>query len=132
VIFLVWLVRAVFRPFFAGDIPGSSASGGDPVYGSRGGFFSSLVGGLFGAAAGNWMYDSFRDNNRGSSRGERSSPPSGLGSSEPDPLPADQVGDGDFGRDTDDAGGGGFGNDDSTSGNGGFDDGGGDFGSDSS
>ena len=134
-IFLVWLSMAVFRPFFReGSMPGGGPGGGGygPVRGG-GGFFSSLLGSLFGAAAGNWMYDSFfRGGNRGPSLGDTSSP-SVFGPSDPDALPADEAGGGAFGGDADDAGGGGFGSDDSTGDNGGFDDGGGgDFGGDSS
>ena len=141
VAFLLWLTLAVFRPLFGsggyGGLPdggtggptaaGSGAAGSGPVYGG-GGFFSSLLGGIFGAAAGNWMYDSFvRGGNRGSPQSDAAAP-FGGGSSGPDAASPDQTGGGAFGGDTDDTNGD-FGGDDSLADHGGFDDdSGGDFG----
>ena len=147
---VIWLVMSVFRAFRGGGSmpgggPGGMPGGGygpggyGPGYGGGGGFFNSLLGGMFGAAAGNWMYDSFfRSGGHGPSLGDASSQQGGFGSSDQDTLPADQAGAGVFGGDTDDGGGGDFGGDDSTGngggsyddgGGGGFDDGGGgDFG----
>ncbi len=136
VAFLLWLTLAVFRPLFGGGgyggLPGGGsgepgAGGSGPVYGG-GGFSSSLLGGIFGAAAGNWMYDSFlRGGNRGAPQSDAASP-FGGGSSDPDAVSADQSGGGAFGGDADDSNGD-FGGDDSLADNDGFDDGGGgDFG----
>ena len=50
----VWLVMALFRALRGG---GSSTAPG--MSGQGGGFMSSLMGGLFGAAAGMWMYNQF-------------------------------------------------------------------------
>jgi uncharacterized protein len=112
----VWLVFAVVRMLFGGGRsygPGGAGPGGyGPGYGGGGGgggFLSSMLGGLFGAAAGNWMYDSFRGS-RGSggawggggplgSGNAGSSPESGAGD-----FSGDAGGGGDFGGD---AGGGG-------------------------
>jgi uncharacterized protein len=68
----IWLVVGVFRALAGGGGnrggygpggPGGYGPGGGyaPGYGGGGGggFMSSLMGGLFGAAAGNWMYNSF-------------------------------------------------------------------------
>jgi uncharacterized protein len=70
----LWLVSAVLRaisgnqtrPVTAG-FGGSGGTGGPGPYGSPGGYggygggglFPSLMGGLFGAAAGSWLYDQF-------------------------------------------------------------------------
>jgi len=62
--FLVaWLVVGLVRSMFSGG--GSAAAPG-----SGGGFMTSLLGGMFGAAAGMWLYDQFSgrsgyDNDRG-------------------------------------------------------------------
>jgi uncharacterized protein len=57
---VIGLIRAVFR---GGGSPGGMAPGMGGGYGyggsGGGGFLSSLMGGLFGAAAGMWMYDRF-------------------------------------------------------------------------
>ncbi len=51
----LWLLMAIVRAF-----SGAAGAGmGYPGGAGGGGFFSSLLGGLFGAAVGNWMYDSF-------------------------------------------------------------------------
>ena len=71
-----------------GGLPGSGGREAyGPVYGSGGGgFFSSLLGGLFGAAAGNWMYNSFSVAAIAVRRaGRTSSPQGGLASPDPDP-----------------------------------------------
>jgi hypothetical protein len=57
-----WLARAGRGTGSGGYAPGGYAPGGygpAPGYGSGGGggFFSSLLGSLFGSAAGNWVYD---------------------------------------------------------------------------
>lgn len=51
-----WLVVGIIRSIFSG---GGAASGTAPAPGSGGGFMSSLLGGMFGAAAGMWLYDQF-------------------------------------------------------------------------
>lgn len=56
----IWLVFGLIRAFTGG----MGGMGGGPGYGGYGGyggggFFSSLMGGLFGAAAGMWMYNNF-------------------------------------------------------------------------
>ena len=56
---VVWLVIGLFRAL-SGRMGGGSAMGQAPGGGGGGGgFLSSLVGGMFGAAAGMWMYDQF-------------------------------------------------------------------------
>jgi uncharacterized protein len=67
---VIGLVRSMFRPRYpAGGVPGGAPGGGyagggyAPGYGGYGGggggggFLSSLFGGMFGAAAGMWMYN---------------------------------------------------------------------------
>ena len=93
-ILVFWLISAVTRMFRGGGAmpgggPGGMSGGGyggggyGPSYGGGGGggFLSSLVGGIFGAAAGNWMYDSFfRGGGRSSSWGDTSVPQGGFDS----------------------------------------------------
>ena len=43
-----------------GGMPGGGGYGYGAGGGGGGGFMSGMLGGLFGAAAGNWLYDSFR------------------------------------------------------------------------
>lgn len=68
----VWLVIGIVRAVLArrsggggygGPAPGGHGGpGGAGGWGAGGGFLTSLLGGLFGAAAGNWAYDAlFRD-----------------------------------------------------------------------
>ena len=67
VVAIAWIVIGLIRSFTGagrgGPAPGSYAGGGygggpgdGGGGGGGGGFMSSLVGGMFGAAAGNWMY----------------------------------------------------------------------------
>lgn len=94
----VWLVVGVFRALMGGF-------GGGPGMGG-GGFFSSLLGGLFGAAAGMWLYDHFFGGSSGMFGGSDAYANDGTSAT--------------------DTGAGDFSGDDGTGG--GFDDGGGDFG----
>jgi uncharacterized membrane protein YgcG len=67
----IWLLSAVLRALsgkqpqpigagYGGPGPyGPGPYGGYGGYGTGGGFFSNLMGGLFGAAAGSWLYDQF-------------------------------------------------------------------------
>ena len=135
----IWLVMAVVRMLFGGGRgygPGGPGSGGygPGGYGGGGGggFLSSMLGGMFGAAAGNWIYDSFRGGGRGGSWGgggmtagdSGSSPDSGAGDFSGDPG-----GGGDFGGDPG-GGGGDFGGGGGDIGGGGGDFGGGGGGGD--
>lgn len=66
---VVWVISAVVRAFSGrggGYAPGPATGGGfggggygGGYGGGGGGFMTSLLGGIFGAAAGNWMYDRF-------------------------------------------------------------------------
>jgi uncharacterized membrane protein YgcG len=66
---VVWLVIGIFRgltnrgggaPGYGGGGPGYGGGGGGyGGGGGGGGFMSSMFGGLFGAVAGNWMYNNF-------------------------------------------------------------------------
>jgi uncharacterized membrane protein YgcG len=116
----IWLLSAVVRALAgAGAQPapayGGSTGPGEPAgygpAGGGGGFFSGLLGGLFGAAAGSWLYDQFF-------RGQ--SPPAAA-----EPAPATAPGP----EDTDYSAGGGDFDTADTSGGG---DGGGDFNRDDS
>jgi hypothetical protein len=130
----LWLVFGLIRAFTGmgrgGYGPGGGYGGG-PGYGGGGGgggFMSSLLGGMFGAAAGMWMYNSFfgGGSHFGSSAYGGTTP---TGGGEPADTGAgdfsgDAGGGGDFGGD--DGGGGGGG--DVGGGGGDFGGGGGDFG----
>lgn len=64
VLFGVWLLSAVVRALAGGggQPGGYTGPGGSAGYGPAGpggGFFPSLMGGLFGAVAGSWLYDRF-------------------------------------------------------------------------
>ena len=113
---LAWVVVAIFRAMSRGGNPG----GGVPAPGmGGGGFFSSLLGGMFGAAAGMWLYDQFSGHHSSAyaaDADERGNGDSGFSGQD-----TDYSGSGDsFGSDSSsgDAGGGDFG---------GGDGGGGDF-----
>jgi uncharacterized protein len=150
-----WILRALFRGIFHmlggggprqyGPGPGAGYGGpgagyGGPGYGGGGGgggFMSGMLGGLFGAAAGNWLYDSFgRGGGMGGGFGGGGGERSYGGDRGPAPSDADQDysgSGGDFGGGSQDDGGGSggdFGGGDSggDSGGGDFGGGGGDFG----
>ncbi len=146
-----WILRALFRGIFhmlggggprqygpgPGPGPGYGGPGagyGGPGYGGGGGgFMSGMLGGLFGAAAGNWLYDSFGRGGGGFGGGGFGGGGGSYGGgSGPAPSDADQDysgSGGDFGGGSQDDGGGSggdFGGGDS--GGGDFGGGGGDFG----
>ena len=119
---IAWVVFGLIRSFmnrgsasYGGPPPAPGMMGGGMMPGQTGGggFMRSMLGGMFGAAAGMWMYDQFSGSHGGSAFGG---------------TPPDQLGGGNFdsgfsGQDTDyTSSGGSFGDD-----SGGFD-GGGDFG----
>ncbi|HYR57464.1 MAG TPA: hypothetical protein VEO95_02495, partial [Chthoniobacteraceae bacterium] len=57
---VVWIVISIVRALFRGSGGYSGGPGMSPMGGGGGGgFLSSMIGGIFGAAAGNWMYDRF-------------------------------------------------------------------------
>jgi uncharacterized protein len=131
VVFLgFWLVmtilRAIGRGFGGGAGPGGPVGPGGPggygYGGGGGGFLSSMLGGVFGAAAGNWLYDSFRGGGHSNAFGDSQNAGS-FGSNEA-PPPGNEPGSGDFSGDS--GGGGDFGSD--SGGGGDFGGGGGDFG----
>jgi hypothetical protein len=142
-----WILRALFRGIFHmlggggpprqyGPGPGGGPGYGGPGYGAPGygggggggGFMSGMLGGLFGAAAGNWLYDSFgRGGGMGGGFGGGGERSYGGGGSSSGASDADQDysgSGGDFGGGDGGGGGGDFGGGDS----GGGDSGGGDFG----
>lgn len=108
------LIRSLFRAMSGG---GSSAGGvGQPYGGGGGGFFQNMMGSMFGAAAGMWMYDQFFGSHSAAAN---------LGDHHTDMNSND--GGGFSGTDTDySSSGGSFGDD--SGGFGGGDSGGGDFG----
>ena len=55
----VWLVIGIFRAFTGGGGGGGMGGGGMGGGGGGGGFLTSLMGGMFGAVAGMWMYNHF-------------------------------------------------------------------------
>jgi uncharacterized protein len=158
VIGVVWLVIGLVRAFTGmgrgyGGAPGPGAVGpgyGAPGYGGGGGgFFSGLMGGLFGAVAGNWLYHNMFGGGGSFAHGASSSYGGSTGTD--DTLRSDEGRDfagtggdygggddqgggagGDYGSDNDDSGGAGgdFGGGDSGGGDSGgdFGGGGGDFG----
>jgi TLP18.3/Psb32/MOLO-1 phosphatase superfamily protein len=136
----VWLVVGVFRALTGGGGGyrggyGPGPGGGGPGYGygggggGGGGFMSSMLGGMFGAAAGNWMYNSFaggQSHTTGTPGGTTSSGNDGGADAGNRPDTDYSGGGADFGGDD---GGGGGGADFGESGGGGdFGGGGGDFG----
>jgi hypothetical protein len=139
-----WILRALFhglgrlmggpRQYGPGPGPGYGGpgyGGGGYGGGGGGGFMSGMLGGLFGAAAGNWLYDSFGRGGGFGGGGIGGGGGSYSGASGPTPSDADQDysgSGGDFGGGSQDDGGGGgdFGGGDS--GGGDFGGGGGDFG----
>lgn len=116
---LIWvgfsLIRGLFRSMSGGGA-GVGGGMGQPAYGGGGGFFQNMMGSLFGAAAGMWMYDQFF--------GSHSSAAS-FGTDSTDASPSDG---GYSGTDTDYTSSGGSFGDDSGGFDGGGDFGGGDFG----
>ena len=122
---VVWLVIGLFRAL-SGRMGGGSAMG---QAGGGGGFLSSLVGGMFGAAAGMWMYDQFFSNHGnsayGSDRNDQNGGDSGFSGQDTDSTSSG----GDFGSDSDSGSSGGsdFGGGGGDFGGGGDSGGGGDF-----
>ena len=57
---VVWLIVGVLRSFMGRS--GAGAGAGMMPGASGGGMFNSLLGGMFGAAAGMWLYDQFSGN----------------------------------------------------------------------
>ena len=126
-LFAVMIISRLIGAMFSGGSPGMGGMGGYPPAG--GGFFGSLMGGLFGAAAGMWIYDQFFSHHGGQSAfgadssgpssadfGTQDSDYSGSGDGFSEYTPDSQQSGGDFGSGTDSGGG--------------YDSGGGDFGGD--
>ncbi len=121
---LIWIVFNVIRSIFRGGMtPGGGVSPG--LGGGGGGFMSSMLGGMFGAAAGMWLYDQFSGGHDSSAWGadssNRGNDDQGFGGQDTDYSGSG----GDFGGDSgggDSGGGGGdFGGGDSGGGGGGGD-----------
>ncbi len=55
----IFLMMGLFRAFTGMGGGGGGGMGGPGMGGGGGGFMSNFLGGMFGAAAGMWMYDSF-------------------------------------------------------------------------
>ena len=55
---VLWVVLAIVRSLFRGGAAGGGTAM-SPAAGGGGGFFRNMLGGMFGAAAGMWMYDQF-------------------------------------------------------------------------
>jgi uncharacterized protein len=125
VIVVVWLIIGLIRAFTRPAVPYGGGPGyGGPGYvgggyGGGGGFFSGLMGGLFGAVAGNWLYHNVFGGGGGYNRGggwdqpAYGGEPRGQGAIGGQPAP-DDYGQSDqgqgfagTGRDVDDGGGGG-------------------------
>ena len=110
---VVWLVIGLFRAL-SGRMGGGAAMGQAP--GGGGGFLSSLVGGMFGAAAGMWMYDQFFSNHGsnsayGSDRNDQTGGDSGFSGQDNDYTSSGSDFGGDSGGDSgggSDSGGGDF------------------------
>lgn len=110
VLLVVWVVSALVRALSGG---GGGYGMGGGYGGGGGGFMSSMLGGLFGAAAGMWMYDRFFGHGGSSGWGGTTA---GFGGSDASREPSDigggdpSVSGGDYGgggNDVADAGGGG-------------------------
>lgn len=101
VFLVIWLIMGVLR-----GLGGAGASPG--MAGGGGGFMSSLLGGMFGAAAGMWMYNNFFGGHSNSTWA--SGPDGGYGpSSGNDADTGSTGGGGDYGPDDGSSGGGGGG-----------------------
>jgi uncharacterized protein len=103
VMFGLRILGAMFGAGRGMGAPGMRPGMGGPGYGGGGGggFMSSMLGGIGGAMAGNWIYDQFRGRDHGSYGGGAGSDP---GVSEPDGVGG---GGGDWGGDGGAGGGGG-------------------------
>ena len=112
----IWLVVGLIRMFTGGGGGGGGGGGygGGGYGGGGGGFMTGLIGGMFGAAAGMYMYDQFFHNDHGSS--------ASAGDTTGDAGNTGDTGAGDY------DGGGDGGGTDYDAGDGGGDTGGGDFG----
>ncbi len=110
VLIVIWIVMAVIRAMSGGGAPGMAGAGYGG--GGGGGFFSSFLAGLFGAAAGMWLYNSFFGHHGASAYGGEPGSAGGGGASEPTDVGggASSTG-GDWGGGADDAGAGGGGGD---------------------
>jgi uncharacterized membrane protein YgcG len=116
----VWVVMAIVRASRQPQVPGAPPAGGayPPSYGyGGGGFGRSLLGGLFGAMAGQWLYDRMTGRDETLAYGGRDDDAL-RGDSRSDWNDRGDVGGssgGDFGdsSDSDDSGGGDFGGNDS-------------------
>jgi uncharacterized protein len=125
----IWVLRALMhglagaggggagRGYGGGGMGGYGGGGG-----GGGGFLSGMLGGMFGAAAGNWLYDSF---GRGGHSRDSSHAFGGQGENQ-GMTPRDEPGAGDFSGDA--GSGADFGGNDAGGGNTGGDAGGADFG----
>ncbi len=88
VLLIFWLVSAIIRGFASmggGGGYGYGGGGYGPGYGGGGGFMSGMLGGMFGAAAGMWMYNHFLGSGTPSAWGG-SPGPSGGGPSAVEPT----------------------------------------------
>jgi uncharacterized protein len=117
---IVWLVLRLIGGLFSAFTGPSYPMGGAP---GGGGFFRSLLGGMFGAAAGMWLYDQFLGHSSGSTAWGADTGAAHPDASSDDTPPSLEESDysgsgGDFDSDSDSSGD--FGSD--------FDSGGGDFG----
>lgn len=129
-----WIVIGLIRSFTGGGYGGGGYGGGG---GGGGGFLTGLLGGMFGAMAGSWIYNNFFGSGSsgwGSGGGWGSQAYGGEQSSQPQDTDYSGTG-GDTGGGDDPGGGGGdtggggdFGGGDSGGGGGDFGGGGGDFG----
>lgn len=130
-----WLVIGLIRAFTGGGGGGGGYGGGGGGYGGGGGgFMSSMLGGMFGAAAGMYLYDQFSGGHHSSdlSAGESATGDAGAGDTGAGDFDGGSEAGGDFGSGDaggdfggGDAGGGDFGGGDFGGGGGDF--GGGDF-----
>jgi len=98
VLLVFWLISAVLRGFSSMG----SGGGGGPGYGygggGGGGFMNGFLGGLFGAAAGMWMYNNFFGHSTSSAWGGESHTGGSAAASEPSDVGAGDpsVGGGDY------------------------------------
>lgn len=121
ILLAVWLVLGLVRALSGGGGGYGPRGYGPGGYGAGGGggFLNSLLGGMFGAAAGMWMYDHFFGGHSGAGWGSQAH--GGDYSAAAGNVGGDEVSGGDYG-------GGDFSGDDAAGGDAGGDFGGGDFG----
>ncbi|MGL4419970.1 MAG: hypothetical protein ACRCZF_04835, partial [Gemmataceae bacterium] len=106
----IWVVIALVRSLFGGGGGGGYGyGGGGGMMGGGGGFFGTFLGGMFGAAAGMYLYDSFFGGHNHSSYGNDAAASTGADGTSTDAGAGDFEGGNSAGSDYDSGGAGDYG-----------------------